>query len=193
MSLISYLIFSFLILFQQGDRLKILQDKWKSIEDISANFTQTSNGNTLSGKFYFKQKDFIRIELKNILLISDGKVNWSYNKKDDKLIISDVYDDDNSLLQLNKFIFEYPSQCEVNEKINNGLQVIELISKNNSLQFKKAVLYPSSDDMISKIDIIDLSGQSSSLTISNIVTNKGLSDSFFSFTPKESTKVIDLR
>ena len=66
--------------------LKNIQDKFISITDLSAQLTQSVNGNVnLKGKVYYKKENQLRFEFKNILIVSDGETSWSYNQKDNKV------------------------------------------------------------------------------------------------------------
>ena len=62
--------------------LKNIQNKFESITDLSAQLTQSVNGNVnLKGKVYYKKENQVRFEFKNILIVSDGETSWNYNQK----------------------------------------------------------------------------------------------------------------
>ena len=46
------------------------------------------------GKFLFKKENQLRLELKNLIIVSDGKTNWNYNKKQNKVIITNYDEND---------------------------------------------------------------------------------------------------
>jgi len=83
------------------DVLDKLQQKFSSINDLTANLTQSVNGNlNLKGMVYYKKENNLRFEFKNILLISDGVTYWSYNQKDNKVVISDYESEGNKILSI---------------------------------------------------------------------------------------------
>ena len=70
-----------------GEFMQVIQERFNTLTDLSANFTQSINGSAnLTGKVYYKKEDKIRFELTNILIVSDGETNWNYNKKRTKLL-----------------------------------------------------------------------------------------------------------
>ena len=75
--------------FSQNSRLlKNLQSSFDSLKDFSADFVQLNNGKVnIEGKFFFKKENKLRLELKNLIIVSDGKTNWNYNKRQKKVIM----------------------------------------------------------------------------------------------------------
>ena len=82
--------FSFIsIKAQDTHLLKKLQENFNSLKDFSADLVQLNNGKiNLEGKIFFKKENNLRLELKNLIIVSDGKTNWNYNKRLKKVIIS---------------------------------------------------------------------------------------------------------
>lgn len=201
MTKISYIIF--LIFFctainsaqNSGEQIvKALQNKFKTINDLSADFHQISNGKTaLSGKFYYAKENKLRLELKSLILVSDGETNWNYNKKADKVIISNYNADDPTILSLEKIINDYPSECSVTaEKANNGSALL-FTPNNQALNFKNAKIYINNDNLISKMTVTDKNDGIIQIEFSNYKLNGNISRSMFTFTPPKGSKVIDLR
>ena len=174
--------------------LESLQKKFNSTQDLSADFIQLSNGKvSLSGKFYYKKKDNLRLELKNATIVSNGKTNWNYNKAENKVIISSYDEHDPSVLSLNNFINVYPSECDVELQDNNGQKVLILTPRKEGLNFKYVKIWLDSNHLINKIIIEDLNDISIQVNFSAYKLNTQLSDSLFTFTPPKGSKVIDLR
>lgn len=182
--------------FDKGSELLIaLQEKYKSISDLSADFNKNTNGKLeLSGKFYYKQGNKIRLELKNLVIVSDGNTNWNYNKKENKVIISQYDDTDPSALSLEKVLYNYPSKCTVTFETDKGKDVLVLVPKNNSgLQFHKVKLWINKDNLINKLLIEDPNSGLVELEFTNYKINQDIDNSIFSLIPPEGSKVIDLR
>ena len=103
------------------DVLQKIQDKFNTINDLSANLTQSVNGNVnLNGKVYYKRENKLRFEFKNILIISDGESAWNYNEKDNKVIITDYESEGNKIFSLRQIVYEYPEDCEISTYEEKG-------------------------------------------------------------------------
>ncbi len=174
--------------------LKALQDKFKSIENISAVFVQTGNGKVnLSGKFFYDKDNKMRLEFKNLLIVTDGKTSWSYNKRENKVIISSYNPNDPSYFSLRQIIDVYPSKCNVTSEEDNGKDVLVLTPNKPGLNFSKAKIWIDSENLISKVLLTEQSGLPVQVDFSNYKVNVKLSRSTFTFTPPKGSKVIDLR
>ena len=175
--------------------LKVLQNKFNSINDLSADFVQLTNGKiNLEGKFYFKKTNKLKLDLKNLLIISDGQTNWNYNKSQDKVIIGNYDENDPSALSLKKIIFDYPEKCTVSDFEESGARIIQLIPKKDSgINAEEITLWLNKEDLVKKIEIKANTGNLLEFRFSNYKTNSGIPDKEFSFNPHKGTKVIDLR
>ena len=175
--------------------LKELQNHFKSTNDFSADLVQLNNGKVnLEGKLFFKKENNIRLELKNLIIVSDGKTNWNYNKRLKKVIISDYDENDPSVLSLKRIIFDYPSKCKVSETVEKGENVLVLKPKTDSgINADLIKIWTNKENDVSRISASQSSGNNIEVRFSNYKLNAGIPDSKFSFTPPQGTKVIDLR
>jgi len=175
--------------------LEKVQNKFNSTKDLSADFVQQTNDViNLKGKIKFKQKDKIRIELKNVLIVSDGKINWSYNKKRNKIIISSVDEETPSVFSLRKLINEFPQKSNISEKKDSNTFILKIKPKKDSgLNFKAAELYFNIAYQIKKIIVEGSEYGVLKIIFSNYKENNGFSDSIFKITPSKGTETIDLR
>ena len=174
--------------------LENIQNKFNTIDDLSAELTQLVNGTVnLKGKIYFKKENSLRFEFKNILIVSDGKTSWSYNQKDDKVIITDYEREGNKILSIRQIIFDYPQDCDLSTFESEGNTVLELIPKEDASSFSSLKLFIDGDNLITKALIDDPASGEIRVDLSNYQLNKNLPDSFFQFSPTEGSKVIDLR
>lgn len=174
--------------------LQNIQDKFNSINDLSAELTQSVNGNvSLKGKIYFKKENRLRFEFKNILVVSDGETSWSYNQKDNKVIITDYESEGNKILSIRQIIFDYPDDCEVSTFQSEGKTTLELIPNDDTFSFNSIKLSVDKDYLITKALIDDPATGEIEIDLSNYQLNKNLSESFFQFSPPEGSQVIDLR
>ena len=185
-----------------NDALKKIQNKFNSINNFTASFSQDyfnaqgKDAGKTNGKFSYKRKNKFIVELKSQLIISDGKTIWNNDKRFNRLVISNLSDDPTSF-SLEQFIFNYPPLCKnriVNdEKTASREVVVEMIPKDQDLQFKVVKIWISSDGMVSKLEIVDRGEMRYTFQFSEIKINQDLPDSKFSFTIPQGIKVIDLR
>lgn len=203
--LASLFLFCSVLLFPQNNANEILnklQQKFNTINDLTADFKQTAasaeNKGGMAGKFFYKKKDKFRIELKSIVIAGDGKSTWNYNVKQKKYIVNNFDPNDPTNLSLDRFVYDYPSKCKVTiqgtETIGGSeCSVIVLNPKKSDLNFKTAKLWKDNQDLIKKILFEDPNGTIITVELSNLKLNQKLPDSKFTMTPPEGSKVIDLR
>ena len=164
------------------------------LHDLSAQLTQSVNGNVnLKGKVYYKKENQIRFEFKNILIVSDGETSWSYNQKDNKVIITDYESEGNKILSMRQIIFEYPQDCDLSTFKSEDQTVLELIPNDNEFSFTSIKLFIDGDNLITKALIDDPATGEIQIELSDYQLSKNLPDSFFQFSPPEGSQVIDLR
>jgi outer membrane lipoprotein carrier protein len=174
--------------------LKKVQDKYSSILSFSADFMQYSpNNKKITGKFYYKKENNIKIETGNSTIISNGSTNWNYNKKQNKVIITGYDDSDASMFSFKKMIFDFPSSSKVKTDGNDSNVLMLIPDENSDLNFAQAKLWINNDNLIKKIEITGKNDSQIIIELSNYKLNQNFSDSQFSFTPPEGSRVIDLR
>ncbi|MHB1686495.1 MAG: LolA family protein [Ignavibacteriaceae bacterium] len=173
--------------------LKSLQEKFNSISNITADFKQIVNGKVnLAGKFYFEKNNKLRLELKNLIIVSDGITNWSYNKRENKVVISNYDSENPPLFSIDKFIETYPSQCKVSSINEDGKEVLILTAKNSSMNFKTVKIWLNGENLIEKL-LIDSGGKTVEMTFTGYKTNQKNNGSKFTFTPPKGSAIVDLR
>lgn len=191
------LVFCFSSSFAQDDAQEVLtniQNKFNTINDLTAELSQSVNGSVnLKGKIYYKKENHLRFEFKNVLIVSDGETSWSYNKKDNKVFITDYESDGNKILSINQIIFEYPKDCDMSTFESDGRKVLQLIPKDDTFSFNSIQLFVDSDYLITKALVDDPASGEIQIDLSDYKLNTNLPDSFFQFSPPEGSKVIDLR
>ena len=175
--------------------LKNLQNKFEKVKDLSADFQQSTNEKAiLSGKFFFKKEDKLRIEFKSSTLISDGATNWSYNQKENKVVISKNDENNASPFSLQRVLFDYPKECVVASEVNNGTEVLVLTpNKDSSIGYSLIKIWINKEQLINRIVLKDKADNLIQIDFSKYKVNRKISDSKFNFTPPEGSKVIDLR
>jgi outer membrane lipoprotein carrier protein len=187
--------FSFSIAQENANEiLKNIQNKYDSINDLSAQLTQSVNQKVnLKGKVFYKKENNLRFEFDNMLIISDGETSWNYNKKQDKVIITNYENEGNKILSIRQIIFEYPEDCELSTFEAEGKKGLELIPKDDTFSFTSVKLLIDSEYLITKVLIDDPATGKIQIDLSDYQLNKNLPESYFSFTPSEGSQVLDLR
>lgn len=178
-----------------SELLENIQDKFNKINSLSVEFKQTANGKApLTGTLLFKKDDKIRIEFKHSVLISDGKTNWSYNKKENKVIISN-YDESSAFpFSLKKIIYDYPKECSISSERSDGSSVLVLTpNASSSIGYSLIKIWSDSDYLINKVVLKDNAESLIQIEFFKYKLNAKVSDSKFIFYPPEGSKVIDLR
>ena len=192
-----YMSFAIQLAYAQSDSkelLKNIQDKFGSIDDLSAQISQSVNDKVnLKGKVFYKKENNLRFEFDKMLIISDGETSWNFNKKQDKVIITDYDTEGNKILSIRQIIFEYPEDCELTTFESEGKKGIELVPKDDTFSFNSVKLFIDSENLITKVLVDDPATGKIQVDISNYQLNKNLSDSYFLFTPSEGSQVLDLR
>ena len=174
--------------------LQSMQNKFNSLSDISANFVQLTNGRVnLKGKFLYKKKNLLKLEIKNISIISNGTTNWNYNKAQNKVIISNYDSSSPSIFSINQIVNDYPAKCKVTEEKIKQQVVLKLVPKSSTLNFTQAKIWLNELNLIKTLEVIDNTGNSIKIEFSNYRLNKKLPKSEFIFTPPKGSNVIDLR
>ena len=183
--------------FSQNDAGKVLNDlqtKYDTIKDLSVEFTQSGNGkNKLAGMLILKKENKLRIDTRNLIIVTDGTTSWSYNKKQNKVIISKYDENDPGVFSINELVYKLPADSEIKLTIENGQNVLTLTPNSYEYNFNSVKLYLSEDNLISKIVLNDVVIGKVEAKFSNYQLNQNLKDSEFSFNPPEGTKIIDLR
>lgn len=177
-----------------NQKLKSLQEKFNSLKDFSVNFSRSANSNKdLSGKMFYKSKNKIRLEMQNTIVVSDSKSIWNFNKKDNKVFITNADDDSQSFLSLDKLVNEYPSECKINLIKIDSREILELTPGSSNLQFDKILMWTNNENLLSKVIIEDQRIGKMELNFAGYKLNSNIADSKFTFTPPEGSTVIDLR
>ena len=123
--LITILFFTYAAAQNENSLLKKVQDKYNSIPSFSANFTQYSeNSKKITGKFFYKKDNNIKIETGTSTIVSNGSTNWNYNKKQNKVIITDYDDSDASMFSFNKIIYDFPAKSNVEQTSENESNIL---------------------------------------------------------------------
>lgn len=179
---------------QSNDLLKNLQSKFNSINDLTADFSQQVNGKViLSGLFTYKKENKIKIDAGKILIVSDGSTSWNYNKNENKVIISNLDENDPGVFSIKELVYNFPEDCDVKESRENGNAVLIFLPNNYTYSFDSVKIWLNDENLIGKVLLVGAGSGSTEVEFSNYKLNQNIKDSKFSFIPPEGSKIIDLR
>lgn len=182
--------------------IKKLQNKFNSITNFTANFSQSNfnahgqdQGKTL-GKITYQRKNKFIVELKTQTIVSDGVTIWNSDKRFNRVVISNLADDPTSF-SLERFVFDYPPLCKMKivseDPLSKGSDYIELTPKDNDMEFKYVRIWLAADGMISKLEFLDLGDIRYAIQFTDLKINQEISEARFTFYSSKGMKIIDLR
>ena len=192
--------------YAQGDAkskaiLDAMSNKYEKLESFKAAITYTQSGsNSMKGDVTFKGKKF-RLKLADQEIFTDGKVLASY-MSDSKEITLQEFDasvsgdlDPTQIYSAYKkgYKYAYLHQKKQGAKVYD---VIELTSTNKTSPVDKVEIWVSqSDKSIGSWTIKQKNGEKTSYKIDQFQPNVAVSDTYFSFNPKQfpGVEIIDLR
>ena len=196
------ILFLFLIpalIYSQSAKETLLsfQNKYKTVKSFTADFAQETKSNLNkdtyknSGKIYFEKINKFRIEFQGQLLITDGTSVWNYNKKQNKVVITN-YNSEPSVFSLDKYILDYPKDCEATY-FNQAQKILLLKPKKKGMDFKDIKIYTSNSQIMSRIEFTDANGNYYSFEFSNVKLNEKINGQQFTFITPKGVRSVDLR
>jgi outer membrane lipoprotein carrier protein len=190
---VCFLLLNITVSAQEQELLKQLQNKFNSVDALSADINQIQGKNNISGKISIKKSNMFKLDLKNATIVSDGSTVWNYNKRDNKVIINEVNSGDPSALSIERIINEYPDKSDISIVNEAGRDVLVLKpGKESGLNFDRIMLWMNNENLPEKIRV-EQSGNPVEINITNYNLNREIPDSQFRFTPPQGSQVIDLR
>lgn len=160
---------------------------------------ESKSKDTKSGKVFGKGNMF-RAEMGNQIIMSDGKILWTYLKDVNEVQINN-FEQGQGIMSPNDIfkIAEKDYLVYMGDKVTESgksIQIIELTPKNKSLSFSKIKMYVDpADNSVKKGVVFDKNAIHYTYAISNFKSNLELADSTFKFDKSKypGVEVIDLR
>lgn len=183
--------------YSQSDADKVLKDlqaKFDTIKDLSVEFKQSANGKSkLAGMLFIKKENKLRIDTKNLIIVSNETTSWSYNVKENKVIISSYDENEPGVFSINELVYGLPAESDMELSIDNGKNVLKLTPNSYEYNFDNVKLWIGENNLINKVELNDAAMGKVEVKFSNYQLNQNLIDSDFSFTPPEGSRIIDIR
>ncbi len=202
------LAFSFNIVLAQVSPQQIIsevQKRYSQIIDFKAELTQsitsslTNEPQTVKAVFYFKKVNQFRLELKNQILVSNGKITWNYTKPAKRVVISNY---EENFFSPQNLLFNLPSKSTVKfdgtEKIDpsadgHEVQKLLMLPQGPDFTFKSLRIWVTKDFLIKKVEAEDWTQNKYTFVFNEIKINSDLNDQLFNFTVPSGVKTVDLR
>ncbi len=182
-----------------SDILNKLQNKFKTVEDFTANYSGSLISNKrgliakFEGKIFYKKSKKIKIVTKRRVIVSDGNSLWTFDKKLNRVVISNPGENTNPV-SIETYLFDYPKYCDITKVDNstNGLNGIKLTANSKTLKFVYAVIWFNDKYFVSQIE---LAKKKSKFTaeLAQIKINQKLKNSDLIFNMEKGVKIVDLR
>ena len=183
--------------------LKQMEKKYDAIKDATVMFKQdvsygvTKSEQSFKGKLFMKKGNKYRIELEDQTIVTDGKSVWSWTKSNHQVVI-DAYKEDPRSFSPDKVLVNVPERYTATtlgkEKVQgNETTVLKLRPNDPKSNMQWMKVWVDDDRMMKKIQVLDISDNTTTYVVESIKTNAGLSDAEFTFTAPQGVEVIDLR
>jgi len=199
------LLISLVLAQDESDIIEEVQDLYEDIEYFSADFIQkeqfklTGSENETKGKIYIKNGTEYRLETEDQIVVTDGKVVWSYSPHSKQVIIDNIKEGDASLLPRD-MLFRYPKNYFSNllkeEKIGGSKYfVLKMTPKEDIHGYIKSMkIWVNAESyLINKMEYDDLNDNTSLFQIEKMDIKSELPDSLFIFNPPPQSELIDMR
>ncbi|XRO76625.1 DUF4367 domain-containing protein [Methanocaldococcus sp. 10A] len=173
---------------------KKMQEKYESIKTMEGNLVMTLNVNgkvkTIQYNYAFKKPNKYYMENDDVLIVSDGKTMYIYDKKSNKYMKTEIKGEENPYNpDYGKFIKEMLKEYDIKylgEETydNKKCYVLELISKENPNEKIKMYVDENYWQPL-KIETKDMV-----IEYKNVKFNVDIPDSKFTFTPPKGAELI---
>jgi outer membrane lipoprotein carrier protein len=195
---------------QQTDRspasvVENVQEKYRSLRDASADFTQTISfkytkvEQKFSGTVKMKKGNNYRIESQHQTLVANGSLVWIYTPLNNQVLL-DTYRENTKSFSPEKFLFGLPKNFTAvfiteKETSNTGAVVLKLVprEKSSSVVTMLKVWVTTEDWMVKKVEYTDVNNTRTVYRLTNVRINIGLDESIFQFVPPAGVEIVDLR
>ena len=180
-----------------------VEEKYRSIKDLSMNFTKTLKSEIFEaqkktkGKMYLKNPDKFRIETKDEIIVTDGKSLWTYSEQNEQVIKSRL-DKSRNIFKPNQYLSnfrkEYDAKLTGEETIEKvKCHVLTLTPKKKGLFIARMKIWVDKKNLLAKrIKYTDINDNQITLLFDHVKTNKNIKDTKFIFKAPEGVEELDL-
>jgi len=186
------------------DIVKKVKSTYQQFKTISVEFEQKSEwklagtSHSITGKMQIKDEVKFRIEMPDLVTVSDGTNIWNYSKSTNQVIINYVKKSDTDQLP-SKLLLQYSERYHAKligeEKLNQtDCYVLELTSKTGNDYIQQMKIWIAKKNWFTqKVEQIDIHGNKKIFTMNVINTDIPIDDSVFTYVTPEGVEEIDMR
>jgi len=186
------------------DIIKKVKKTYNKIKTLKVEFEQSSEwqlagtSHSVNGNMQIKDEVKFRIEMPDIVTVSDGKNIWNYSKSTNQVIINRVKKSDTEQLPA-KLLLQYSERYEpkllAEETFQNKIcYALELTSKTGDDFIQKMkILVDKKTWYTQKVEQFDIHGTKKIFIIKSIRTNFPIDNSIFTYITPPGVEVIDMR
>jgi chaperone LolA len=180
-----------------------VEKKYRSIKDLSTNFTRTLKSEIFEaekktkGKMYLKNPDKFRIETEDEVIVTDGKFLWTYSEQNEQVIKSKL-DRSKNVFKPNQYLAnfreEYNAKLAGEEKLDKTTcYELTLTPKKKDLFITGMTIWVDKRNLLAKkIEYTDMNDNQITLLFDHTKTDGGIKDSKFVFQAPEGVEELDL-
>lgn len=183
--------------------VKSVQDRYNHIEDATIKFTQTITfplskvSRTITGTLYLKKGNKYRIDTKEKVIVTNGKISWVYLPESRQVLIDNFRDDKNTITP-DKFLLNVPSDyfavlLSAKESDKGELYTLRLTPKSDNSFIRSIRIVIDSSWAVRSAEISDMNDTRYTYTVDSLKVNTGIPNSEFEFVPPKGAQVVDLR
>ena len=183
--------------------IKKIQEKYSSIENVSADFTQatkyrfSSAEQIQSGSVKIGKNNAFKIILSHQEIVSNGTTVWVYSESTHQVLVN-TFNQTNSALSPEKLLRGMPDDFKVTTMEQDSgtvsLSMVPTHAKGNTIPITEMNISVTQNDwVIHRIEYTDKNGTSVVMTFTHIRFNEHFGEKEFEFTPEPSMRVLDLR
>ncbi|MCK9409011.1 MAG: outer membrane lipoprotein carrier protein LolA [Bacteriovoracaceae bacterium] len=203
--ILAILIFAGSLFGQQPSASEIVQkvrNRYQQINDASASFTQTvklrykRTGQNVTGTVKIKKGNKYRIESEQQTVVSDGVTVWMYTPKTKQVLI-DRFKFNRQPFSPDKFLLGLPGDVTTESVTKqDSVYILRLTpsAKNSSLANITALTVWTSGNRwdVEKIEMIEKSGTTITIVLTDLQLNGGIDESVFQFLVTKEMHVVDI-
>lgn len=181
-----------------------VQKKYDEMKDATITFSQKVKFQLSKAEFssrgvlYSKKTNCYRVETEDRIFVTDGKTVWSYSPANNQVLI-DTYKEDKRTFSPEKFLVNVPKDFFAailgREKLEGrNVVVLKLTPKEDKATMKSLKLWVDRGQWyLWKVELVDVTENTTTYTVHDIRLNTGLQDSTFAFIAPPDAEVVDLR
>lgn len=184
--------------------LEKVKKRYDAINDAMLKFTQHTKYEVskleqrTSGTLFIKKKNKYRVEFEDRIVVTDGATVWSYNPMQNQVLI-DNFKVDPNVVTPEKVLAaapqDYYASVAGTEKVGSAqVRVLKLVPKDDNSSVRMMKLWVDEATwLIKKVELMDVGGNQTIYTVSDIKVNTGIPDSRFTYQIPDGVEAVDLR